>query len=260
MPRALDARGRFAMLHIPVTTPEDGREAARAPRLSLLEAFRLVDDGRELALTTPAQRLLAYLALRRRPVLRDHAAEELWMDSSQDHALGSLRSALWRLRQPRCELVRVSGCRLELAPRLVVDVHEAVLWARRMLAPEARQPAMDVGGLVYFGEILPDWYDDWVMVERERFRLLRVQALEELCGRLTAAGRLTEALEAALTATLAEPLRESSHRALMRVHLAQGNPAEAVDGYRRFRDRLARELGLAPSARMRELLERARGD
>ena len=231
MPRALDARGRFAMLHIPVTTPEDGREAARAPRLSLLEAFRLVDDGRELALTTPAQRLLAYLALRRRPVLRDHAAEELWMDSSQDHALGSLRSALWRLRQPRCELVRVSGCRLELAPRLVVDVHEAVLWARRMLAPEARQPAMDVGGLVYFGEILPDWYDDWVMVERERFRLLRVQAAR---GALRTAHRRRPAHRGARGCPHGDPGRATAREQPPGADARASRPGQSRRGGRRL--------------------------
>lgn len=210
--------------------------------------------GRELALTTPAQRLLAYLALRDRPVLRDHAAEELWLDASQEHALGSLRSALWRLRQPRCPLLNVSGCRLELAPTLVVDVHEALSWARGVLTPSRADDGCDVRGLAHLGDILPDWYDDWVTLERERFRLLRVQALEELCNRLTRSGRHLEALEAALAAVRAEPLRESAQRALMRLHLAQGNAAEAVDQYRRFSSRLDRELGLVPSDQMRRLL------
>jgi DNA-binding SARP family transcriptional activator len=228
--------------------------ATGSARLALLDAFRLEHEGRELVLTGPAQRLLAYLALRRRPVLRDHAAEELWLDSSQQHALGSLRSALWKLRQPTCRLVRVSGPRLEVAPELAVDVHEALAWAHWMLDAAEEKHALDPRGLAYPGDILPDWYDDWVILERERFRLLRLQALEELCDRLLVAGLLAGALEAALTAVHADPLRESAQRALIRVHLAQGNVAEALDQYRRFRTRLDRELGLMPSAHMRDLL------
>jgi DNA-binding SARP family transcriptional activator len=231
---------------------------AQPADLLLLDTFRLLLAGEEVDLTSPAQRLLAYLALRRRPVQRDHAAEELWLDSSQDRALGSLRSALWRLRQSPCELVRVRGCRLEIAPEVRVDVSEALSWSRRVLNPTLPGEACDIRGLAYVGDILPDWYDDWVTLEREHFRLLRVQALEELCERLTDAARFNEALEAGLTAAHAEPLRESSQRALMRLHLAQGNPAEAIDQYRRFRDRLVHQLGLEPSPRMRDLLMAAR--
>ena len=39
------------------------------------------------------------------------------------------------------------------------------------------------------GELLPDWYDDWVLLERERFRQLRLHALDALCDDLTRAGR-----------------------------------------------------------------------
>ena len=224
--------------------------------LSLLDAFRLVHAGEEVECAVPAQRVLAYLALRRRPVLRDHAAEELWLEFSSKHALGSLRSALWKLRRPGCELVRVCGCRLQLDPAVRVDVLEALAWARSMASPATRR-GIDLSGLAYTGDLLPDWYDDWVTLERERFRLLRAQALEELCFALSAEQRYTEALDAALTAIEVEPLRESAHRALMHVHLAQGNPAAVVDQYQRFRSRLSRDVGLAPSAQMRELVTQA---
>jgi DNA-binding SARP family transcriptional activator len=228
----------------------------RRPYLSLLNAFRLTNGSREVALTLPAQRLVAYLALRARPVLRDQAAEELWLDASQEHALGSLRSALWRIRRESVSLVHVRGCCMELAPELDVDVQEAELWARALLRGSA-PCGCDLSGLRYSGEILPDWCDDWVMFERERFRLLHVQALEALCHRLITEERLNEALDAGLTAVCAEPLRESAQRALMSVHVAQGNMAEVMDQYRRFRDRLDQELGLAPSPQMLQLVARA---
>ena len=67
-----------------------------------------------------------------------------------------------------------------------------------------------------------------LIIERERFHQLRLRALECICEALTAKGDYAGALEAALAAIAAEPLRESAHRALIGVHLAEGNRAEAV--------------------------------
>jgi DNA-binding SARP family transcriptional activator len=103
------------------------------------------------------------------------------------------------------------------------------------------------------GDILPDWYDDWVAFERERFRELRIHALEALSARLTSAEQFGEAMDAALAAVQHEPLRESAHRAVISVHLAEGNRAEALEEYRRFRDRINNDLGLTPSVRMEDL-------
>jgi DNA-binding SARP family transcriptional activator len=181
----------------------------------------------------------------------------LWLDSTQDRAAGSLRSALFKLRQAAaCELVEAPRGRLQLAVPVVVDAREAIAWAHRVLDPSTEVGDLHVNGLALAGEILPDWYDDWVALERERFRELRVHALEELCARLTSAERFGEAMEAGRAAIKGEPLRESAHRAVMSVHLAEGNRAEALEVYRRFRDRLQHDLGLAPSERMDELLGR----
>jgi DNA-binding SARP family transcriptional activator len=237
--------------HVERVRPRD------APLLALLGAFGLSHEGREVPLSVPARRVLAFLALHDRGVLRDHVAEMLWLDSTQDRAAGSLRSALFKLRQAAgCELVEAQSGRLQLAVPVVVDAREAVAWAQRVLDPSTEVGDLHVNGLALAGDILPDWYDDWVALERERFRELRVHALEVLCARLMSAERFGEAMEAGRAAIKGEPLRESAHRAVMSVHLAEGNRAEALDVYRRFRDRLQHELGLAPSERMHELLDR----
>jgi DNA-binding SARP family transcriptional activator len=111
--------------------------------------------------------------------------------------------------------------------------------------------ALDVG---LRGELLPGWYDDWVLIARERLRQLRLHALEVLADKLAHVGRYGEALQAAYAAVDTEPLRESAHRAVVRVHLAEGNTAEAVRAYQAFRDMLTDELGVAPSNQMDELL------
>jgi DNA-binding SARP family transcriptional activator len=225
-----------------------------ATRLALLEGFALTRDGAEVALPTPARRLLAFLALRDQPLLRDYVAETLWIDATRDHAAGSMRSALFTVRRACPDAVEASNGRLVVGPSLVIDVREAVTSARRLLSPSDEPCHIDPRGLPFSGDILPDWYDDWVVIERERFRELRVHALEAVCARLTSVGRFGEAMEAGLAAAKGEPLRESAHRAVIGVHLAEGNRAQALAEYRHFRDRLERELGIAPSARMDQLI------
>jgi DNA-binding SARP family transcriptional activator len=95
-------------------------------------------------------------------------------------------------------------------------------------------------------DLLPDWCDEWLLVERERFRNIRIHALETLCERLTAAGRYDLAVESGLAAAAAEPLRESAHRCLIKAHLAEGNRSEAIRQYRRLCELLRSELDVGP--------------
>ena len=70
------------------------------------------------------------------------------------------------------------------------------------------------------------------------------------------AGRYGAAVLAGLTAVDREPLRESSHRALMKVHLAEGNAGEAIRRYQQYEAIAARDLGVGPSTMMRSLLSK----
>ncbi len=226
--------------------------ADQAPRLRLLGAFDLSVGGESITLPMNGQRVLVFLALHGRSLLRPFVAGSLWLDSPEDRAAGSLRSALWRLNR-RYRFIETNGERLCLAADVAVDVDDAAAQARRLLDPaESECPSPDC--LLLSHDLLPDWYDDWVAVERERFRQLRVHALERLCDRLVEANRFGEAIEAGLSAMRSEPLRESAHRALVRAHLAEGNRNEALTQYRRFRALLHDELGLEPSPQMEKLI------
>lgn len=239
----------------------EGGTAARAqtrPTLKLLGAFELALDGDSVLLSEPAQRLLAFLALRERPVLRTYVADTLWLESTEGHARGSLRSALWRLRRSGHDLVVVTSGRLSLAPEVAVDVRLLVGWAQRALeasgSARVAPPPISALGDALAGELLPDWYDDWLMVERERVRELRARALECVCEQLTAIGSFKPAVEAGLAALDTDPLRESTHRCLISLHLAEGNQAEALRSYGVYRDLLHDRLGLDPSTRMEDLV------
>jgi DNA-binding SARP family transcriptional activator len=224
--------------------------------LSLLNAFELRCAGEPVPLPLSAQRLLAFLALHERPLLRPFVAGTLWLDTPEDRASANLRSSLWRLHRPGHRLVEATNLQLRLAPDVHIDVRETAALARELLTgPDGRdETRIDLDGAGLTGELLPDWYDDWVLIERERLRQLSLHALEALGERLIAAGELTGALEAALAAVAIEPLRESAHRLLIRVHLAEGNAGEAIRQYRFCRRLLREQLALAPSPQLTELV------
>jgi DNA-binding SARP family transcriptional activator len=101
-----------------------------------------------------------------------------------------------------------------------------------------------------FADILPDWYDDWIDADRERFHELRVAALESLCTRLSERHRYADAVQAGLAAVGADPYRETSRLKLMEAHLAQGNVGAALHQYEVYRDLLDQKFGIEPSPQL----------
>jgi DNA-binding SARP family transcriptional activator len=230
-----------------------------AGRLRLLDGFELTCDGEALLLPFSVQRLAAYLALHDRPLLRVHVAGTLWPDTAEKRAMASLRSSLWRLGQSGQVVAEANVSHVRLAPRIWVDVREGVRQARTLLDRRDDGGHVDLCQLSLSGELLPDWYEDWVLMERERIRQLRLHALEALCLALTDAGRFGQAVDAGLAAVAAEPLRETAHRVLIRAHLAEGNRCEALTQYRLYRSLLHDSLGVAPSSQMEDLVRSIHG-
>lgn len=231
----------------------------RAIQLSVLGGFTFHSDERTPAtLAREAQRLLALLALLDRPVSRAAVAGTLWPEASSAHAYASLRSALSRLVAVAQDAIVITDSDLALAPGVAIDLRDARALAHRLLAGAAL-PATPDGTAdairALSADCLPDWYEDWAMIESEQ---LRLHALDALTLHLTAAGRFGDAVEAAGAAMRSEPLRESACAGLMRAHLAEGNQSEAIRAFEQYRALLARELGIEPTPALEALLPRRR--
>lgn len=237
--------------------------ASDAPEALPIEIRLLGSFGLSLAgsavpdLSTGSQRLLAFLALHDRSIARVALAGTMWPEVSDERAGVSLRAALSRLDAPSREAVLNASAGLALSDTVSVDLHEGQALARRLLRAGATEDPADLESdavELLSAELLPDWYDDWVVAEAEDWRQLRLAGLETLTSRLMDLGRLPEAAGAARAAMKVDPLRESPHASLVRIHLAEGNQSEALRVYDRYRKLLRSALDLEPTVLLSDLL------
>ena len=226
-------------------------------KLRLLGGWRLSRDSTPVELTPSPQRLVALLALTGQPS-RGYIAGILWPDEPESYGLNNLRALLCRMRQRRSfdGLIHQGDSGLALGDGVVVDVDDL----RRLAAALHRDvaPAVDRGallGLLTAGELLPGWYDDWVLRERERLRQTQLHTVELLCDIWCSEGDRAAALDAALVAVGLDPLRESAHRRAVGIHLQEGNVGEALRQFRRYEQLLADELHIPPTDQMRALVQ-----
>ena len=228
-------------------TPSAQPTAASA-HLVLLGRFacRIGDD--EVRLSPTLERVLAFLALARRRVRRHELAATLWPGHTDREAMTRLRTVLWKVPAAvRDVLVSVDTASVGLHPDAVVDLYA--------LDGDAASAASAADAdLLLRGELLPGWSEEWVLVERERHRQLQLHALEDRSAACCREGRHADASRFALAAVAREPLRESARRRLVEVHLAEGNVAAALAEYDAFRRHLHAELGLPPTAALRDLV------
>ena len=225
-------------------------------RLELLRRFEVTNGGCRISLPLGAQRLLAFLALQEDGAHHAAAAEQLWPDCTPYRAAANLRSALCQGRRLGClTAIESVGPRLMLSPSVCVDLHRVWESARHVTEGVGTLP-IDWASLVsdLSRELLPGWSEDWLILERERWDQVRVYALEGLAQQFQVADQYLPALQAALAAMAVDPIRETAHRIVIEVHLAEGNVANALKRYHDYRAFLRRELNVAPSRQMPQLV------
>jgi Predicted ATPase len=140
--------------------------------------------------TQKAAALLAYLALRpHRQYGREELADLFWPDATPESARVNLRTTLSSVRRtlrtttlPGEQFLLSQGNHtIGLAPDLIeTDV------ARFEAA--VRQKRWDEANRLYAGPFLPGFYDDWILLERERLETLHAEVLAALAARGVASG------------------------------------------------------------------------
>jgi DNA-binding SARP family transcriptional activator len=237
---------------------EGQRSVDSGATLHLLGDLRVESRAGTVTVPEGSKRLLALLALHRRHrrhLGRRWASGQLWPNVRDDRAAGNLRSCIWRLHRVGIDVVDADRATLGLADSIAVDVDDVDRWAGRLAEGTATVEELRVHphSVEALG-LLPDWYDDWVIMSRERLRQRVLHALEALSLTLSSQGRHPEAVEAAILAVQLEPLRDSAQRTLIRAHLAEGNWSEGRRSCRIYVDLLRDELGVEPGQELADLL------
>jgi DNA-binding SARP family transcriptional activator/tetratricopeptide (TPR) repeat protein len=204
--------------------------------------------------------VLAWLALHPGLHPRGDLAARFWPDVLDASAKASLRSALWALRRALgpagAAYLSCSRDLVGLRPDTPVQV-DALVFDTLVAAGRLEEAAAMAAG-----EFLTGFDDEWVLEARDEHRAKLADLLEQLASTAVAGGDLRSALQWTRRQAAVDPLAEEPQRRLMERLAAAGDPAAALAGYERFRQRLDRELGMAPSLptrRLAQALQETRG-
>src|SRR5262245_48616933 len=223
-------------------------------RVWLLGPMRVEWDGVPIE-APPSRRawaLLAWLALHPGEHARNQVAARFWPDVLDSSARASLRSAVWALRRALGAAessLRTTGRGIALADEqgLWVDAREFEVLRR---AGELEE-AVELGD----GDLLAGFDDEWALEARDEHREQLAEALEALALRAEEAGDLEAAVRLTRRQASLDPLDEQAHRRLMQRLAAVGDRGGALATYERLRERLRRELRVAPAHPTRELAD-----
>ncbi len=221
-------------------------------QLTLLGGFEArLGAGTVLTIASRKSRaLLAYLAVAgQRAQPRDPLAALLWGDVPDDQSRQSLRKALWDLRH----VLAAAPAALSTDSETVVLTPERVdVLEFQRLVRDGRPAALRAAMELYRGDLLEGFrvaepaFEEWLTRQRERFRLLLVEALERSLGLEAAEGRMDAAGDAARRLLAMNPAHEVAHRTLISLYARQGRRDAALRQYRACADALWRDLGAKP--------------
>ena len=190
---------------------------------------------------------MAYLLLNRDAVhRRARLAGLFWPDTGESNARNNLRHALWRLR-------KAIGHDYLLTDNISVtfDVNSDY-WLDAAVLESTINDERPVDELieavaVYDGEFLPGFYDDWVVLERERLRAVFEEQSSRLLDRLVETRSWEAVLHWGEHWVALGQAPETAYRALMVAHAELGNQAGVAAVYQRCTDSLRQDLDLEPS-------------
>jgi TolB-like protein/Tfp pilus assembly protein PilF len=234
--------------------------------ISLLGGFEArLGSGEALLLKgRKTQALVAYLALSPdHPRSREELVGLLWGDRGEQQARSSLRQSLSELRKALGDadnsLLLAGRDTLSLdAAAIDVDVTEF-----HRLIDDGTPTALEQAAELYRGDLLDGMgvhdlaFEDWLRDERQRLHELACEALSKLLDH-QAAGDIERAIVTARRLLALDPLREGTHRALMRLYTDKGERTLALKQYKACRDILAAELGVSPELKTEQLTQEIR--
>ena len=242
--------------------PEPAVQVQRQQALKIcgLGQPRVELAGQGVQWTTTQSRDLFFCLLQYPQGLRKEEVGAIFWPEHPPHRLdGIFRSTLYRLRRAifRESVLFEDGLyRFNWDTDYWYDVEAfEQLLDQAEGATDAKQQIalLDEALGLYRDEYLEGVYDDWCVLERERLRERRLDAVESLASLQAGQGNLYRAIEEYQSLVAQDPFRERAHRELMRCHYRLGDRAAAIRQYQSCVQVLRDELGLSPAPETEEL-------
>lgn len=228
-------------------------------QVRLLGQFDVRVDSKRVVISSRAgQSLLAYLLLTAGiSHRRERLAGLFWPDTSDENARHSLRQELWRVRKvlsrfdPTTEYILAEELTVTFNPQ--ADYWLDVAQLDRSVATD--DPLADLSNqlALYRGELLPGFYDEWIVYEREHVQVLFEDKMKHLLELLCQEQRWANVLEWAERWITTGQTPEPAYRALMAAYAASGDRSKVTATFERCQAALDRELGVKPSDETRSL-------
>lgn len=226
-------------------------------QLRLLQTWQLSRDADVVHVAARQQRLITALAITG-PRPRSFLVGLLWPDKAEARALESLRVSVHLVSRQLPGLLVNDGAVLSLNGQVDVDLHRVRAGIRTLGQPGLNGNAASCLALLRDAELLPGWYEDWVLFEQGRLSQERLHAFNIIARESLARGDYETALEASQAALEVEPLYESAVALLIQSESRQGNAVAALRAFEKYRTKLQEEMGLTPSDAILRLVNEVR--
>ena len=219
--------------------------------IRLLGQFDLRQEDVSIEISSrPAKTLLAYLLLTRgthHP--RERLAGLLWPESTESNARKNLRQALWHLRKS------IGESYLLVDTVSIAFSSSAAYWLDTAILEDPAEQSLAEVVSYYEGELLPGYYEDWVLLERDRLSAVFERKIQRLLTELLQAQRWPDAHTWAERWIAQGQIPEAAYRGLMVTFAAIGELSKVEATYQRCVEALRMEIGVDPSSETQALYE-----
>lgn len=226
--------------------------------IRLLGSFEVKHNKKTVSISSrPAQSLFAYLVLSAGTShRREKLAGMLWPDSLEETARDNLRHALWRIRKalpPKQKIEYLISDDLSIAFNASAEYWLDASVLEKVGDNVSADELISVLS-AYQGELLPGFYDEWVLLEREHINSVFEHKMARLMSALQDEKRWLDILDWGERWIKLGQKPEPAYRALMTAHAAKGDMSKVAATYERCVKSL-KEFGIEPSEQTKELYE-----
>ena len=223
-------------------------------KISLFGGIKITKDGEPIE--PPPYRtygLLAFLLLRDKlPIRRERLGSLLYEDLSDSKVRGRVTDHIWQIKK-------------HLPGFPIISTAENVNLDRKYIWVDVKALQEEVNSLqdplnekfleLYQGELLPELYDEWVFVERERWHNHYLRMLHALINNLIAEEDFDKAILRMERLLRDEPYDEEVVRLLMQTYARIGRRGAALAAYEKFHLLSTEQIGLEPDAKTKKIYQ-----